>query len=70
MLRNTTHRKLAVSKDCIVALLIDETGTTAIEYGLVVSLVSIAVVAATTELGDVLQQLFGHIADKIDHAMR
>jgi Flp pilus assembly pilin Flp len=70
MLQTEIQRKPAVIKERIVALLIDESGSTAVEYGLLVSLVGVTVVTAMTEFGEVLRDMFEDIADKIDDAMR
>jgi pilus assembly protein Flp/PilA len=40
----------------------DEEGVTAIEYGLIASLVAIAIVLGATQLGTALNTLFGAIA--------
>ena len=37
----------------------DESGATAIEYGLIAALVSVAAIAALTNLGNALVQIFG-----------
>ena len=44
-------------------LLRNESGATAIEYALIASLVSIAIVAAVTLLGDQLTELFENLTD-------
>ncbi|PZR37345.1 Flp family type IVb pilin [Caulobacter segnis] len=40
----------------------DESGSTAIEYGLVVALIAVVIVTAVTTLGDKLPGLFGRPA--------
>lgn len=47
-------------------LIKDETGATAIEYGLIAALVSVAIIAALTVLGTNLSALFQGIADTVD----
>jgi pilus assembly protein Flp/PilA len=47
------------------ALLQDESGATAIEYGLIAALVSVAIIAALTLLGGSLSTLFGDIATTV-----
>lgn len=44
------------------ALLLDESGATAIEYGLIAGLVSVAIIAALTTLGTELDALFTTIS--------
>ena len=44
----------------------DEEGATAIEYGLIAALISVAAIIAMTALGDSLKGLFGGIAGEID----
>ena len=43
----------------------DEEGATAIEYGLIAALVSVAVIGALTLLGGNLKTTFNHIAETI-----
>lgn len=43
----------------------DESGATAIEYGLIASLIALAVVAGATALGDQLSATFQSISDKL-----
>ena len=43
----------------------DESGATAIEYGLIAALVSVAIIVALTTLGDSLDTLFTNIADTV-----
>jgi len=43
----------------------DESGATAIEYGLIAGLIAVAVIAALTTLGDSLEGLFNSISDTI-----
>lgn len=45
------------------ALALDETGATAVEYGLIAALVSIAGVAAFTSMGSSLNSIFDYIND-------
>lgn len=49
-------------------LLADESGATAIEYGLIAALVSVAAIAALTALGGSLNDIFGTISDELDSA--
>ena len=42
-------------------LLSDESGSTAIEYGLIIALVSVASIAAMSSMGDVLATVFNQV---------
>jgi pilus assembly protein Flp/PilA len=44
----------------------DESGSTAIEYGLIASLISIAAIAAFTSVGTKLSHTFGYIATQLN----
>ena len=46
----------------------DETGATAIEYGLIAGLVSVAAIFALTQMGTSLQNIFGVVRDQLDSA--
>ncbi|GHC67740.1 Flp family type IVb pilin [Limoniibacter endophyticus] len=46
----------------------DESGATAIEYGLIAALVSVAIIGAVTTLGDKLGETFGFISDELGKA--
>jgi pilus assembly protein Flp/PilA len=52
----------------LIRLIDDESGATAIEYGLIAALVSVAIIAALTLLGDNLANLFDGIASTIGSA--
>lgn len=43
----------------------DENGATAIEYGLIAGLIAVAIIVATTSVGENLSQTFQTIADKL-----
>ena len=47
-------------------ILTDESGATAIEYGLLTSLVSIAAITALTDMGTSVQELFTEVADRLE----
>ena len=49
-------------KTLFVRILNDETGVTAIEYGLITGLISIVILVAVTAIGTSLQGLFQTIA--------
>ena len=46
----------------------DEDGATAIEYGLIAALISVAAIVAMTALGESLQTIFGGISGEISSA--
>jgi len=43
----------------------DESGATAIEYGLIATLIGVAIIAAATTVGTKLSSIFNYIADKL-----
>lgn len=47
----------------------DESGATAIEYGLIAALVSVAAVVALGNLGDSLTAMFGTVSSTLDAAV-
>ena len=47
----------------------DESGATAIEYGLIAALIAVGIIAAATALGTSLSNLFGEIETKLDGAI-
>ena len=49
-------------------LIRDESGATAIEYGLIAALVAVAIIAALTLLGGSLETLFEGISAELDAA--
>lgn len=52
----------------IKAFLNDESGATAIEYGLIAGLVAVAIIAALTALGGSLDTLFSEVASTVSGA--
>jgi len=46
----------------------DESGATAIEYGLIAALVSIAAITAMGALGNELGEMFNTVASELDNA--
>jgi pilus assembly protein Flp/PilA len=46
----------------------DESGATAIEYGLIAALISVGIILAATTLGGSLGDLFNDISDTLDTA--
>ena len=47
----------------------DESGATAIEYGLIAALVSVAAIGALTTMGESLQSLFGTVSGSMTNAV-
>ena len=47
------------------ALLSDETGATAIEYGLIAALIALAAISAVTNIGKNLSSTFNTVATKL-----
>ena len=56
-------------KSLFKGLISDESGATAIEYGLIAALVSIAAIVALTALGGSLNTAFGTVSNEIDKAL-
>lgn len=52
----------------IKQLIQDESGATAIEYGLIAGLISVAIIVALTAVGDSLDAIFSQISDSISAA--
>lgn len=50
-------------------LIADESGATAIEYGLIAALVSVAGIVALEAMGTSLSAMFGAVASKLDGAV-
>lgn len=50
-------------------LLTDESGATAIEYGLIAALVSVAAISALTAMGSSLDSMFTSVSNKLDEAV-
>ena len=54
--------------DAITRFIFDNDGATAIEYGLIAALVSVAAVTALTDVGSALDVLFDSVASSVDGA--
>ncbi len=48
---------------------VDESGATAIEYGLIAALVSVAAITALTAMGDSLVTIFGRVSSELSGAV-
>ena len=46
----------------------DESGATAIEYGLIAALVAVAAIVGMTALGESLNTIFGDVSDTLNDA--
>jgi pilus assembly protein Flp/PilA len=55
-------------KTILARLLKDESGATAIEYGLIAALISVALITGATALGDQLDLLFTGLKDEMKTA--
>jgi pilus assembly protein Flp/PilA len=53
----------------LMNLLKDESGATAIEYGLIAALVSVAAIGALTAMGSSLNTMFGTVSTKLQGAV-
>ena len=53
----------------MIGFIKDEDGATAIEYGLIAALVSVAAIGALTAMGDNLQDLFGTVSAALSGAV-
>ena len=51
--------------DTFKTLIADESGATAIEYGLIAALVSVAAITALTEMGSSLKAMFERVAETL-----
>ena len=51
--------------DCLKDLLNDETGATAIEYGLIAALIAVAIITAATMVGNNLGTTFTRIGNSL-----
>jgi pilus assembly protein Flp/PilA len=60
--------KEPIMKNVFARFAQDESGATAIEYGLIAALISVALIAAATLLGTNLGNLFNGIAGKLSAA--
>jgi pilus assembly protein Flp/PilA len=53
----------------MLAILKDESGATAIEYGLIAALVSVAAIAALTTMGQSLKAMFESVSNALSSAV-
>ncbi len=53
-------------KTLFARFLKDESGATAIEYGLIAALIAVVAIGAMTQIGDGLESTFGSVADQLN----
>jgi pilus assembly protein Flp/PilA len=53
-------------KNLFTRFMNDESGATAIEYGLIAGLIAVAIITGATSLGDSLDSMFSNLSDTID----
>ncbi len=53
-------------RETILRILADESGATAIEYGLIAALISVAAIAAMTNVGNNLRTIFNTVANNLN----
>lgn len=56
-------------KKHIARFVADERGTTVVEYSLIVSLISVAIIAGAEGIAQAMQQLYGHVTHSLDTAV-
>jgi pilus assembly protein Flp/PilA len=54
---------------CFKVFCTEESGATAIEYGLIAALVSVAAIAALTAMGNSLETLFNKVSSSLTNAV-
>jgi pilus assembly protein Flp/PilA len=59
------HQLVEASMNLIARFVRDESGATAIEYGLIAALISVVIITAITTLGTNLSTVFNSIATKL-----
>lgn len=52
----------------VTRFLKDESGATAIEYGLIVALIAVVIIAAVTAIGGTLENTFNNVNDSLADA--
>ena len=60
--------RLHLEPSMLARFIKDESGATAIEYGLIAALVAVAIIAALTLLGDSLSDMFDSVAVTVQNA--
>ena len=62
------HTEITMKTRRLFRFLKDESGVTAIEYGLIAALVGVAIIGGVTLLGDSLDAMFTSVSTTIDEA--
>ncbi len=63
---NACNMRGGTMRESIVRILADESGATAIEYGLIAALISVAAIAAMTNVGNNLRTIFNDVASNLN----
>ena len=58
-----------IMTNTLKTILNDESGATAIEYGLIAALVSVAAIAALTAMGTSLETMFNRVSNELSGAV-
>lgn len=66
----TNKRQGRSNMNILTRFLKDESGATAIEYGLIAALISVGIVAGVTSMGSSLQSVFTKLGGKLDAAVK
>jgi pilus assembly protein Flp/PilA len=66
----TPQFSIAGFRSSVQRLLRDESGATSIEYGLIASLMAVAIIASLKQLGNNTQGSWGATANKVGNAMQ
>lgn len=61
----TVEKEVVMRFEMITKFFKDESGATAIEYGLIAALVSVAAIAALEAMGESLSGMFGGVSDTL-----
>jgi pilus assembly protein Flp/PilA len=65
---NAAERSLAIMLKFIRKLWKNESGATAIEYGLIAALIAVAIIGGAQALGGSLNDMFNAVSEKVDTA--
>ena len=68
MLKSKDDVRKELGMNTIARFANDESGATAIEYGLIAALIAVGIIAAATTLGTSLSSLFARISGKLNAA--
>ena len=58
-----------ITRNKLISFFKDESGATAIEYGLIAALVSVAAIGALQAMGGSLEQIFTNVSGTLDSAV-